>query len=140
MSKLLIHNGLRVSHSPSGGFGVFTDVDIVKDSIVEQCHTLIFDRKSTNGLPDLLSRYVFQWKNDKFNQHLNEILCLPLGFGGIYNHNKDYNVIYDYEWINVDGEVRPITTYKANRDIKAGEELFVNYGSEYFKYFNIKEV
>ena len=97
MSKLLIHNGLRVSHSPLGGFGVFTDVPIKSGSIVEQCYALILEDKQLSELPRVLQMYVYNWENRK-------IVCAPLGFGMIYNHSNKPNLSIKTEYAIVEGE------------------------------------
>jgi SET domain-containing protein len=132
-----MHNGLRVSHSPKGGFGVFTDVRINSNFIVEQCHTLIIEDKHLSEFPSLLQHYFFQWSlKDKFYKKS----CLTLGFGAIYNHSSEPNLVYKFEWANVNGEHKPLTTFVSSRDIEPGEELFVNYGDDYFKYFNMEMI
>lgn len=133
MSKLIIHEGLRVSHSPYGGFGVFTDVPIKEGAIVEQCYALILHDKTLAELPSLLQQYVYNWDNRR-------VTCAPLGFGMIYNHNSEPNLSIKCEYAIVEGEQKPLLTFSALRDIEPGEELFSYYGEDYFKYFNIEEI
>ncbi len=133
MSKLIIHKGLRVSYSPFGGFGVFTDVPITKNSIVEQCYALTFEDLMIDDLPKLLQQYVYNSGNGKS-------ICFPLGFGMIYNQNNPSNLYFRHEILDVNGEPKPVLTFMANRDIEPGEELFSYYGEVYFKHFNIKEI
>ena len=132
MSKLLTHNGLRVSHSPYGGFGVFTDVPIKEGNIVEQCYVLIFEDKKIGELPSLLQKYVYNWCDTNY-------VCTPLGFGMIYNHSNTPNTSIKCEYAIVEGEKKPILTFTAIRDIEPGEEVLSYYGEDYFKHFNIKE-
>lgn len=48
------------------------------------------------------------------------------GFGVIYNHSDDPNADYT---INMKNRV---TTIKANRTIRKGEEILLSYGDEWF--------
>ena len=139
MSKLIVHSGLRVSGSPKGGFGVFADENILMGDIIEQCPIVICDewkkpKVDDNYLvPHNISRYTFNWK---FNDI--DTTVVVLGYGAVYNHDNN-NVDYYSEVLIVDGEHKEIMTYIAKRDISIGEELCVNYGPQYFKYFNIEE-
>lgn len=138
MSKLIIHPNIRVSHSPYGGLGVFTDVDIKEGEGIEQCYGLIIKNEMIGeepNIPSLLRRYVYKWEENDLN-----FSVVLTGFGMIYNHSKNDNVIYIKQWLDVDGDSLPFICFIAKKDIKAGEELLINYGEDYFKIFNISEI
>ena len=50
-----------------------------------------------------------------------------LGNGMIYNHASDNNINWEFNYENLTFE------FSANKDIQAGEELFINYGENYWK-------
>lgn len=50
-----------------------------------------------------------------------------LGNGMIYNHASDNNINWEFNYENLTFE------FSANKDIQAGEELFINYGEHYWK-------
>ena len=136
MSKLIVHSGLRVSQSPYGGFGVFTDVPIKALDIVEQCPALVMSDFKVDQLPLLLQRYVYNWTMDK---HPSETVML-LGNGSIYNHRDNNNLLLRTELLFLEGETKMIITFYAERDIDKGEELFSNYGDSYFSHFDIPKI
>lgn len=136
MSKLIVHSGLRVSQSPYGGFGVFTDEPIKAYDIVEQCPALVMYVHKANQLPPLLQKYVYSF-NSGDKSHSPAVL---LGYGMIYNHRDENNLIYKSELLVLKGETKEVITFSARRDIDKGEELFSNYGPKYFDYFNIPKL
>ena len=137
MSKIIVHSGLRVSQSPYGGFGVFTDEPIKENAIVEQCPALSLTGFDITQLPPLLQRYVYNWAVDG---KLTEEKVALLGNGMIYNHNDKNNLLYRSELLIVGSENKMVITFFAGRDIEKGEELFSNYGEKYFSYFNIDKI
>ena len=136
MEKLVIREGLRISNSPYGGVGVFTDQKIKEGDIVEECHTLNIPITQKSLLPRLLQYYVyFLVGGDE-----ETIIAIPLGFGMIYNHSKNQNVTADQETILLDGKSTIIFRFCATRDINVGEELLTNYGPYYFNRFDLDEI
>jgi len=133
--KLIKHNGLRISKSNIHGFGVFTDVKIKSGDLVEQCPTLILHNTKADLIHPSLQNYVYQYIMDG-----KSIPIVPLGWGGIYNHSDNQNLNYKAEYLIVQDENKLVFNFWANRDIEVGEELFVNYGKEYFNYFNINKI
>lgn len=100
-----------------GGRGVFANKDFKKDEIVEIC-PLISDN-SGNLKNSLLGDYVFQ------DELLEDSDLVVFGLGSIYNHSFNNNINYEQ-----DNKGNMIFT--ANRDIKKGEELYNNYGEDYW--------
>lgn len=121
--EIFIHPNLRVLRSNKGGFGVFTNKSIPEGTIIEKSRTLILNPEERR-LTDSLHLYDFQLDEDK--------TCLCLGFGSMYNHCSNNNVDYYFN----DG----VMMYVANRNISPNEELFINYGPDYFLSNGIQEL
>ncbi len=109
----LFLNKIAVKKSLRHGFGVFAEKKIKKGEKIEQCY-FILSRGGDKGLEDFY--FAAGRKNAVF-----------LGYGSIYNHSDEPNADYS---ININ---KRITTIKANRDIKKGEEILISYGPNWFK-------
>lgn len=112
MKKKLFQNKIVVKKSSMHGYGVFAEKTIKKGEIIEECY-IVMCRGGDKGLED----YYFD---------VNRKYAIFTGFGIIYNHSDDANA--DYK-INVK---RRLTTIKAARTIRKGEEIFISYGDEWF--------
>jgi SET domain-containing protein len=99
------------------GWGVFTNINIKKNEIVEICYCLPEKYKES------------QHKNFAFlfNDHTNDAY-LVLGFGMIYNHSDEPNI----KWEIIDYN-RRIIQFIAIKDILSGEQLCHNYGRKYWE-------
>ena len=96
------------------GRGVFTTVDISKGTVIEKAPVIVLvDRKICTTLQD----YHFKWQANS---------ALALGYGSLYNHQDNPSVAYIPDYTN------QVMVYTALRDIKAGTELTVNYGPNWF--------
>ena len=95
--------------SKGKGYGVFTREDIPINSIVEICYCI--------------PASAYQWEDYVF---VNPKV-LPLGYGSIYNHSDNDNII----WKKNDREF--IIQFISSKNIKAGDELCHNYGPGYWK-------
>lgn len=103
---------LLVKKSTIQGYGVFADEDIQPNMIIEEGYLL-----ETEGRDIRLANYIFGYDQKSL---------LALGFGSIYNHSEHPNADY------VCDPVLSIITFRANRFIKRGEEIFISYGKEWF--------
>ena len=112
-----------VKPSKIHGMGVFATKTIKEGNTVEQCCTLKFPWKDAKG--NILGKYVFDYHN--------KTVALILGNGSIYNHSVDPNV--DHVWLDDD---QKFVEFYATKDIRKGQELFINYGEEYWE--NNKEL
>jgi SET domain-containing protein len=111
---------LFVAPAGSMGRGVFTSEDIAAGSLVETAPVIVMsadDRKYIDQT--LLHDYIFEWGESK------EECCMALGYIPLYNHSCESNCEYE-----MDFESRQIYI-KAVRDIKAGDELFINYNGSW---------
>lgn len=113
--KPLYQAPITAKPSTIHGYGVFADVDIEKNAVIEECHILIMHDFTA------LFNYLFSYKQDGKNQS-----CLPLGYGALYNHSDEPNAEYAFN------EENSLLVFTALRPIKAGEEIFITYGSNWF--------
>ena len=97
------------------GRGVFASVRIPTDTVVETVPVLVLPNGDLYNPENtsLLGRYVFYWNKDS--------VALALGYGSMYNHSYDPNLICR--------DVAPQSKrFVAIKDIEQDEELTFNYG------------
>jgi SET domain-containing protein len=109
---------LFITHTHKMGRGVFTMEDIKADTIIEIAPVIVMTANERKILDQtILHDYIFEWEEEK--------CCMALGYVPIYNHsyrsNCEYEMDYDLQEINI----------RAVKDIKAGEELFINYNGDW---------
>lgn len=112
MKNELIQNQLVVKRSPIHGYGVFAGKNINNEEIVEECYALLND-ECYAGFMD----YYFCF---------GEQCALLTGFGSIYNHSDQPNAYTVFD------EDSGVFTFYACQPIVAGEEIFINYGPDWF--------
>jgi len=61
-----------------------------------------------------------------------ECYSLPLGCGSIYNHAENHNIEY---WHDTQ---RDLIIFYTITDVSAGEQLFINYGKDWWKTRELK--
>jgi SET domain-containing protein len=108
--------------APSGerGRGVFTSSPIAKHVVIEIAPVIVMESKDRVLLDQtLLHDYIFEWGGEKRQ------CCMALGYVPVYNHayqsNCEYEMDYDNDLIRI----------KTVRDIREGEELFINYNGDW---------
>ncbi|NKC11404.1 MAG: SET domain-containing protein-lysine N-methyltransferase [Gammaproteobacteria bacterium] len=106
-----------VKRAPGKGRGVFAREDIKKGTEIERVPVLVLEVKALydNEYDSRILSYVFDWGKDT--------VALALGYGSLYNHSFKPNARYD-------DEGRMTKIYSAVRNIKAGEEITINYNGE----------
>ena len=109
-----------VKDSPIHGQGVFAAVDIPKGGVVERCPYIVIDDDDLQE-ENRLNDYLFT-SPDASTDYL-----VVMGYGMMYNHSDNANS----EW-EIDTDNR-FVLFTAKRDILAGEEIFQDYGEEYWK-------
>jgi uncharacterized protein len=107
---------IKQSLIPNSGRGVFAEKDFKRDEVIEVC-PLITDYKK-NFSNSKIKDYTFKSKFKKDQE------VIVFGMCSMYNHSNDFNVHHNQDPENM--------IYKASRDIKKGEELYVNYGGPYW--------
>ncbi len=100
------------------GFGVFSCEDIKVGSVIETCYCL----KTFNNPTHPNFDYLFHHKEKNFGY-------LPFGFGSIYNHSDNPNMIWELKSENFN-----IIKFISIKEIKSGDELCHNYGPMYWKH------
>ena len=116
--KLIHSKDIEVRKSPIHRYGVFAKNDIKEGTIIEETPFLFLNTQDFS--PEaVINDYLF----DSGNTNID---ILPLGCGGIYNHSDNENTTYFHY------EKKEIMVIIAVRDIKKDEEIFLNYGSEWF--------
>ncbi len=116
MNKLISSNKIYISDSKvaSGERGVFARTNIKKGEIIEICPVIEFsEHESSNFKEGNLVTYTYYFGKNK------DQATILLGFGSIYNHSYQPNAVYKEKEMKVD--------FTANRNIKKGEEILVNY-------------
>ena len=106
--------------SPRKGKGVFAQEFIKKDTIVDVAHVIPLPNNDYKKIrKTVLDSYCYVWENPKHKPEFTNAISLSVS--QFINHSYDPNVIYIYYYDD------NCIEYKALRDIKKGEELFVNY-------------
>jgi uncharacterized protein len=107
---------LFIANSFNRGRGVFTREKLAAGSILEIAPVIVMSSEERLLLEKTrLHDYIFIWGPDE------KQCCVALGYVSIYNH--DYRSNAEYE---MDFETNSISI-KAVREIKNGEEIFINY-------------
>lgn len=111
---------LFIAPSRERGRGVFTSSSIAKNVVIEIAPVIVMEAKDRVLLDQtLLHDYIFEWGGEKLQ------CCMALGYVPVYNHsygsNCEYEMDYDNELIRI----------KTVRDIREGEELFINYNGDW---------
>ena len=109
-----------VGESPVHGLGVFAAVDLSAGETLERCAYIVIDDDDLQE-ENRLNDYMFT-SPDAPTDYL-----VVMGCGMLYNHSDNANAGWE-----VDETDNRFLRFYADRDIKAGEEIFHDYGSEYW--------
>ena len=121
-SKQLSHllDGVYVADAKAMGRGVFTTDAIAAGKLIELSPVIVMSGDERKLLDKtLLHDYIFEWGTKKEN------CALALGLVSVYNHSYTANCTYGMYF------KQSMISVIAVRDIKAGEELFINYNGEW---------
>lgn len=116
----IAHLYIQQSSIPNAGNGVFTKKAFKKNDCIETASVLHIPYTNVENTPVL--NYVF---SNPYEGNEDDTLIV-LGYGSMYNHSKTPNITYEY-----DNET-DLMYYKAIRNIRAGEELFLDYGGSWW--------
>ena len=109
---------LEIKKSPKRGRGIFATANIKAGVVIEISPVIVLSEKERKIIEQtLLFDYIFEWGENK------KKACVALGYVSLYNHNYEANCEYE---MNFKKKIMTITTV---RNIKKGEELFVNYNA-----------
>ena len=107
---------IKQSLIPNSGRGVFANKDFKQGEIIEVCPSITDYKKNFEN--SKIKDYTFKSKFKKDQE------VIAFGMCSMYNHSNEYNVQHNQDPDNM--------IYKAARDIKNGEELYVSYGDDYW--------
>ena len=108
---------IELNKSPLGGKGVFATRDFQKGEVVEEAPIMTAPSK----------RWGTALKDYLFTDTDAGKKVLVLGYGAMYNHADKPNLVYEM------GDDDDTFKYVATRAIKAGHELLISYGSEWWQ-------
>lgn len=112
---------IYIAETKAKGRGVFTKKPIEAGTVVETAPVIVMSAEDRVHLDKtLLHDYIFEWEPDGV-----KMCCMALGIVSIFNHSYESNCEY---FMNYEEETMCITTV---RDIKAGEELTINYNGDW---------
>lgn len=120
MPRWFIDRRVEVRMTQRMGKGCFALENIEKNTLIESAPVILMHRDTFRNLSDYnggthkLNEYPFSWGIDG-------LCAISLGYGGIYNHNVNNNLVWR------PNHVYESLQYTTTRDIEAGEELFVRY-------------
>lgn len=110
---------VKTSSLSDGEFnrGVFATCDIAKGELIHEAPVIAYPNDQHKHIEKtLLGDYVFEYG-------INHTAIL-LGYGMLFNHSYEPNATYD---INFDNHT---FDYYAYKNIKAGEEILINYNGD----------
>jgi len=116
--RRIVRGAVRIDASTVSGRGAFADRAIGKGDIIERCPALEVKDKDVGG--ELLN-YVFYGSEENLR-------LVAMGYGMLFNHSSQPNVSYYREETDLGAELVLV----ALRDIRKGEELFYNYGDDWW--------
>jgi SET domain-containing protein len=122
MTQAALAPGSKVVIAPSRvhGLGVFAIEPIRKGEVIEECPCLPLER-GYEHLPSVINHYLYEWP------YGGDGRAVVWGSASIFNHAPSPNA----NWQTLDDPPRCV--FRATRDIGAGEEVFIDYGDEYWQ-------
>ena len=116
---------IELRNSNIHGRGIFATRDIKCTEVIEYVPVVPFNRDDVR--PDtILLDYDIGHPDGKQ-------ATMMFGYGALYNHRNNHNA----NWKFIDDKTMVIT---ANRNINKDEEIFVNYGANYWKSRGIEPI
>jgi uncharacterized protein len=107
------------------GHGVFATENIPAETTLEECHHLRIKAEDCSGVVD---DYVYGLESaHNPAEEASEYYSLPLGWGSIFNHAEEHNTAY---WHDTE---RDLIVFYTIKDVAAGEQLFINYGKDWWE-------
>lgn len=114
-ASVKIWDRIGIGKTKDGELSVYAIDDFKEDEIMEECFYIETDAKIRDT--DLVD-YVYKIADGRY--------AMALGCGSIYKHRDQANV----KWLL--NEDKKTITFRSNREIKSGEELFISYGYDWW--------
>lgn len=105
--------------SPKGGLGVFAKNNIPKNTLLELSPFSSCWKSTWASTPYHLKKTVFSFPQDTDNY------VIGLGYTSVYNHDDNNNA----HWYSFDFGIGIFSI----KEILSGQEIFINYGPNYWK-------
>ena len=120
---------VTLSKSTVHGLGVFATKDIKEGDLIERCPMIKLEWRSKYHNDHVLLDYLYMQPKCDCSECANHghTMWMVLGYGMMYNHQDIPNTQWRFHYNESYGDV------VATKDIKAGDEIFVSYGKQYFK-------
>src|SRR4051812_26632483 len=110
---------LRIGETKNKGRGIFAKKAIKANTVIETAPVIVMSNEDRLHIDQtLLHNYIFEWQPEG-----KSLVCMALGLIPLYNHSYRSNCEY---YMDYDNDTMFIQTV---RDIKAGEELTINYNA-----------
>ncbi|MGV3527471.1 MAG: SET domain-containing protein [Flavisolibacter sp.] len=111
-----LYEGIYVGKTTRRGRGMYTEKAIPAGTVIEIAPVIVLSANERKTLDQtLLHDYIFEWGDDRTK------CCMALGYIPLYNHSYQANCEYEMEFAK---QIMQVLTV---RNVKAGEELFINY-------------
>lgn len=115
-----LHPDIIVAKTKNKGRGILANKNIAANTVLEIAPVIVMPKVDRRLLDQtLLHDYIFEWGDNK------KQCCMALGYVALYNHAYQSNCEYE---MNFSKQLITITTAK---DVKAGEELCINYNGDW---------
>lgn len=126
--EFLQYKKIKIGYSKIHFRGVFATENIEPDEIIERCPMVPLDfRVKYHKDPQIFNYLYTNYCPCEECKNHGAKLMMVLGYGMIYNHKDTPNTVWKFDNKNLVADV------VATMPIKAGEEILVSYGENYFK-------
>lgn len=122
VDKLYKSSGIVLA-SCEYGRGVFAAEFLPSDTTLEECPFL---RIPKSDCCSVLDEYVFMMDPGPDGEDEN-YYSMVLGWGSLFNHADNHNTEYWHD------QERDLIVFHTIRDVSAGEQLFINYGCQWWQ-------
>ena len=110
---------LFIMETPERGRGVFTAEALAAGDLIEICPILKIPEMQLKLIDvTVLFDYYFLWEEEGYKG------CIALGYGSLYNHSKEANAIFIFDY--TDDTIK----IECQSDIPAGQEILIDYTGE----------
>lgn len=129
-NKLYQSDKIYIKYScPELGYGVFAKKFIDTNEIIERVPIVPLNWRSNYICEPQIRKYLYQDSSCKCEecQRNGNRMYIVMGYGMMYNHKKEFNAMWNFDYENFIAEL------KATKTIESEEEIFINYGNKYFQ-------